>query len=528
LKSSVAPADSKTFGKYELVERIATGGMAEIWHAHQPAAAGLVKSVVIKKVLPDHARDSNFTRMFIEEATLTVGLSHGNIAQVFDFGEVNGEYYLAMELVQGQPLIRVLRRAQARGLGALPAGLALQIVIEVCRGLHYAHTRRGDDGQPLHIIHRDVSPQNVVVSYEGQVKLVDFGIAKARLAGRMETEVGAVKGKYVYFSPEQIRGRPLDARVDVFATGVMLYELLCGRLPFDGKMGDVLRAIVDGKFPTPRSVNPRISHSLEKIVLKALATDRDKRHASALELQEELTHELYRTVPPAPPHGIAHFMNWLWRQEINALGMPTQLPKDFQEWLDRARRATPGGQPIANQHDEEPTRPDQTRTRLRRTRRAAFSRFRQLVLPVGIAFLAGAAVLLGAMHLIRPDPMEIRLTSEPSGATVSVNGVEATTPTPVRISSLPSDRSHRIEVHLPGHSPWVREVLPAPGAEVELSATLEPLLPEGAPAPTLPDGELSPEALESEEGADARPRRIHRTLREELLREVTSEELPRP
>ena len=484
LPDPVPPADSKTFGKYELVERLATGGMAEIWKAHQRAAAGLVKPVVIKKVLPEHARDSTFTRMFIEEATLTVGLSHGNIAQVFDFGQVDGEYFLAMEWVPGENLSRVLHKAQDQGLPALPVGIALQVAIDVCRGLHYAHTRVDGRGQPLHLIHRDVSPQNVMVSHEGQVKLVDFGIAKARLAGRVETEVGAVKGKYVYFAPEQIRGKPLDARVDVFATGVMLYELLCGRLPFEGKMGDVLRAIVDGKFPSPRTVNPRLPQSLERIVLKALATDRDRRHASALALQEELTHELYRTSPPVPPHGVAHFMGWLWQKELTARGQPPQLPREFVAWLERTRSG-PGpardGAPMsrgpghADDHDDEPTRAEPTRMRLQQSRRSALRRAKNLALPVGIAFLAGVLALLGVLFVARPSTMEVRLTSNPAGAAVSVDGSEATTPTPLRISQLAADRPHRIEVRLEGHAPWVREVLPTPGAKVELHAELEPL-----------------------------------------------------
>lgn len=479
---TVPPAASKTFGKYELVERLATGGMAEIWRAHQHAAAGLVKPVAIKKVLPEHARDSTFTRMFIEEATLTVGLSHGNIAQIFDFGQVNGEYFLAMEWVQGENLSRVLQRAQDRGLTALPVGIALQIAIDVCRGLHYAHTRVDARGQALHLIHRDVSPQNVMVSHEGQVKLVDFGIAKARLAGRMETEVGAVKGKYVYFSPEQIRGKSLDARVDVFATGVMLYELLCGRLPFDGKMADVLRAILDGKFPSPCSVNPRLPQSLERIILKALATDREKRYPSALALQEDLNRELYRTSPPVPQHAVAHFMGWLWQKELTAKGQPPQLPRDFVAWLDRARGlgapSRGAGAPAEVDHDDEPTRPDLTSARLRKSRRSFLQRVKRLALPVGIAFLAGVLALMGVMFLMRPATMEVRLTSEPSGAIVIVDGTQTTTLTPLRISRLSADRPHRIELRVEGHAPWIREVLPTPDAEVELHAELEPLTPE--------------------------------------------------
>src|SRR4051812_41640466 len=169
--------------------------MAEIFRARFSPAPGVTKQVVIKRILPHYAANKAFIQMFTNEAKIAIGLSHGNIAQVFDFGQIDGAWFLAMELVDGQPLSKVIKRAREQQLALLPIGFSVLIAIELLKGLHYAHTRLDERGKPLGIVHRDVSPQNVLVSYEGQVKVVDFGIAKARTAGREDTEAGAVKGK---------------------------------------------------------------------------------------------------------------------------------------------------------------------------------------------------------------------------------------------------------------------------------------------------------------------------------------------
>ena len=351
------PSEGFHFGKYKLLERIATGGMAEIYRARMTAAAGVTKPVVIKKILPGYADNSAFVSMFVNEARIAAGLSHGNIAQVFDFGEVNGQYFIAMEWVDGHPLSRVVRRAREKGLYTLPQPLALLIAVEVLEGLAYAHTRLDERGRPLHIVHRDVSPQNILLSYEGQVKLVDFGIARARLAGRGEAEDSDVKGKYAYFAPEQARGRELDARTDVFAAGVILYEMLCGRLPFEGKMEDVLRKVALGDFPRPRDLNPDLPPALERILLTALAVEREQRHPTAEAFAEAITRYLHTAAPNVSSRALAHFMGYLFEAELVEDGRPVLLPREFLAQMARwtntpaERRATrertpPRGQPL--------------------------------------------------------------------------------------------------------------------------------------------------------------------------------------
>ncbi len=331
------------FGKYELLGRLAAGGMAEIFRARYSAAAGISKQVVIKRILPHYAENKQFIAMFTNEARIVMGLSHGNIAQVFDFGEIDGDWFIAMEYVDGQPLSKIIKRARTVGVQALPTEFAVLISIEMLRGLHYAHTRLDDQGKPLKIVHRDVSPQNVLVSYEGQVKLVDFGIAKARTAGRDETEGGAVKGKYAYFSPEQARGKELDARTDVFAAGIVLYEMLCGALPFQGRMIDTMSRIVKGQLTPPRESNPDIPLELETILLTALENDREKRYATAEAFQAALSSYLNQTAPSFQASTLGSLVQFLFEAELVNESRPVQLSREFLDqvpsWKNRCRRS---------------------------------------------------------------------------------------------------------------------------------------------------------------------------------------------
>ena len=221
LSSSPAPR----LGRYTLLRSLGAGGMAELFLARADGIEGFAKLVALKRILPHKATNERFVRMLLNEARLVAALSHPNIAQVYDIGLAHGEYFFAMEYVHGQDLAHILHRAPGR---RIHLENALHVAIGVCAGLHCAHMARDPSGQPLDIVHRDVSPSNVLVSYQGAVKLVDFGVAKAATLVS-ETREGVIKGKYGYMSPEQCLGDPLDRRSDVFAVGILLWEMTVGR-----------------------------------------------------------------------------------------------------------------------------------------------------------------------------------------------------------------------------------------------------------------------------------------------------------
>ncbi|WP_240358904.1 serine/threonine-protein kinase, partial [Myxococcus vastator] len=323
--------------------------MAETWRARLRGAAGVTKSVLIKKVLPEYANDEAFVSMFISEARISATLSHGAIAQVFDFGKVDGQYFLAMELVEGQPLNRIMKRALRSGFHSLPVPIAVFIAMEMCRGLHYAHTRGDEKGEPLGIVHRDISPDNVLIGYEGQVKIVDFGIAKARSLRSFNTEPGVVKGKYLFFSPEQARGEAVDARTDVWATGVVLFQMLCGRLPLEGQVHTVLQRLNSGQpLPSARQVRSDIPVALDAILQRALALRKDSRFASAHALGDALAGFLYSSTPRFSPMSVAYLLRELFRPDLEALGLDARVPAAFAEEVSIWREAPP--LPAPTQH----------------------------------------------------------------------------------------------------------------------------------------------------------------------------------
>ncbi|MEW6324274.1 MAG: protein kinase [Nitrospirota bacterium] len=276
------------FGKYLLLDRIAAGGMAELFLAKQTGLKGFEKVVAIKRILPLLTQDPEFVGMFINEAKLAALLSHQNIVQIFDLGTTEGFYYIAMEYVMGKDLRTVMQRSQARSL-PLPVGHALLIASRICNGLDYAHRKRDLHGRELHLVHRDVSPQNMLLSYEGEIKLVDFGIAKAATQTN-ETRTGTLKGKLAYMSPEQATGKALDHRSDIFSLGIVLHELVTGRRLFTGNNEfALLEQVRQADIAPPSQLNPELSPDIDALIMKALAKDPADRfpYASDMEIAIE-------------------------------------------------------------------------------------------------------------------------------------------------------------------------------------------------------------------------------------------------
>ncbi len=303
------------FGKYLLLDRINIGGMAEVWRAKTFGAGGFERLVAIKRILPNIAEDEEFITMFIDEAKITVQLNHANIAQIYELSSIASSYFIAMEYVSGKDMRAVFDRCRKRGEPA-PIPLICYLIAQCCEGLDYAHRANDKMGRPMNIVHRDVSPQNALISYEGEVKVIDFGIAKA--AGKAtKTQAGILKGKFGYMSPEQIRGLPLDRRSDVFAIGVCLYEMLTGERLFVGDSDfSVLEKVRKVEVLPPSHFNRKIPDALEKIVMKSLAKDVDERYSYGSELAEDLRKFLYTSGYSFGRKDLAAFMKATFAEDV--------------------------------------------------------------------------------------------------------------------------------------------------------------------------------------------------------------------
>jgi serine/threonine-protein kinase len=278
--------EANILGKYRLIAELGHGGMAEVYLAVVQGPAGFNKLVVIKQIRPQLATDPEFLSMFLDEARLAARLSHPNVVQTNEVGQEGDRYFIAMEYLEGQPLNRVLHRIGRDGGLTLP--MHLRIIIDMLVGLHHAHELTDFDSTPLNVVHRDVTPHNVFVTYDGQVKVVDFGIAKA-MNSSAETRLGVVKGKVAYMAPEQARGERVDRRADIFSAGVMLWEAATGRRLWKGIPDlTVLHRLINGDIPAPRDIDPEVPEGLEKIVMKALALRREDRYSTSVELATAL------------------------------------------------------------------------------------------------------------------------------------------------------------------------------------------------------------------------------------------------
>ncbi len=303
------------FGKYILLDKIATGGMAEIWLAKQVGVEGFEKLVVIKKILPHFTNDKEFVEMFLDEARIAAMLNHPNVVQIYDLGKEQNTYYIAMEFISGDDVKNILQTSIKQG-HFLPIQLACNIISQAAEGLHYAHTLTDMYGTSLNIVHRDISPQNILVTFMGSVKIVDFGIAKAATQSQ-ETRAGTLKGKFAYMSPEQALGKPLDGRSDVFALGIVLYEITLGKRLFrsDSEL-KTLKMITDEPVAPPVDVNPKYPPELSRIVMKSLEKDKNLRYKNARELHNDLEDFLKTYPKPSSQVDLSNWMKKTFEQKI--------------------------------------------------------------------------------------------------------------------------------------------------------------------------------------------------------------------
>ena len=305
------------FGRYTILDPVAIGGMAEIYRARlSQTGDGPDRIVIIKKVIASLSQNSDFVEMFEEEIKVTVGLSHPNIVQIYDYGRVEGVSFLAMEYVEGKNLRQFLKRLISMK-SMFSVDMSCHIISQVCNALGYAHAFKDRmTNEHLGIVHRDISPQNIMISYDGAVKLFDFGIAKAKSASQA-TQAGVIKGKPSYLSPEQIEGEVLDGRSDVFALGIVLWEMLSAKRLFSAENDmAILRMIQSARIEAPSTYNPSIPQELDAIVLRSLSRDREKRYRTAEEFQRDLHRFLYAFNAGFNPADLSYYAIELFKNEI--------------------------------------------------------------------------------------------------------------------------------------------------------------------------------------------------------------------
>ncbi len=317
-KNKLREGEVTRVGRYQLTFELASGGMATVYLARTEGPAGFDKVVALKRIHPHLAKEGQFIDMFLDEARIASRISHPNVCSVFDFGEADGSYFIAMEYVMGETVSRLVRRLR-RDKGSykdprLP-GFAARIISGACDGLHAAHELKDDDGNPLEVVHRDVSPQNLFLAYDGTVRVVDFGVARA--AGRLhETRTGIVKGKLAYMPPEQARKQKVDRRADVWALGAVLWELLCAKRLFKRENDvETILAVINDPIHAPSAVRDTVPEELDRIVLKALSRDREERYATTREMGRDLHKFLGKLDEPVTSGDLSDWMDGLFPEE---------------------------------------------------------------------------------------------------------------------------------------------------------------------------------------------------------------------
>ncbi|WP_223641611.1 serine/threonine-protein kinase [Corallococcus sp. EGB] len=500
------------FGKYELLRKIASGGMGQVFLAREHGT-GFERLVVLKLILPHLAEDEEFLEMFLEEARLVARLSHPNLITILDLTEIEGRHCLAMEYVQGEDVRRLDRFARKQER-PLPVGLVVRIIADAAAGLSYAHGARDGHGQPLKLVHRDVSPQNVLVGFDGGVKVIDFGVAKAATSGQ-QTATGVLKGKYPYMSPEQANGMAVDGRSDQFALGVVMWELLTGKRLFKGDTDLMtLRLVRDCQVPPPSQLTPKVPPGLDEIVLKALAPTPDGRYADCAAFRLALEDWALNLRLPSSSAHLAAYLRELYAERIAAEADPAKLDQLAEDVdLDSQSNSSRDGMPTSGARGQAasrasklvgpPSRPP-TRVEPEKTRNTAALMpeppKRRPWLPFvvgGVALVAGgAAVVLmrgsGAVtpppvmatrapedmqgHTpaparptapadTAPQPVRLTVTSEPPGASVQVAGEERGL-TPMALPLVPGEPSVAVTLALNGYEPVTRQVSAADAPSV--------------------------------------------------------------
>ena len=483
----------QSIGRYELVYELGIGGMANVYLARARGPAGFHKWFAIKRIHPHLAKDQRFVDMFLDEARIAAAVHHPNVAQVFDLGEQAGEYFIAMEYMHGEHLGALSVRC-VREMGRVPFALAARIGASVADGLHHAHEVKDQRGRALGLVHRDISPQNVFVTFDGAVKVTDFGVAKA--AGRItSTQTGGTKGKCAYMAPEQALGQSVDRRTDIFALGIVLWEITTGRRLFKASSdAQTLMRITSGRVHPPSAIAEDYPPELERIVLKALAPRKEERYPSAGAMARDLERYIAGTGTPIGANELAALMHRLFPDRMVA---KDEILRGEPGTSTRGLPAHPRGAEASSGTGALPMEISQSDVMVRaRGRRSRAWVIALLALAaVGLsAAITVAVVVLGAKGGV------VRIDTRPSGAAVMLDGHAEMGTTPVLLEEVPSGR-HRLRLTLAGHAQH-EVTFDTEGDRVDLAYDLARLedgrgedvaVAANAPAPEAPPTEPAPE-----------------------------------
>ncbi|MBN4059161.1 serine/threonine protein kinase [Endomicrobium sp. AH-315-J14] len=511
----------RQFGKYTLLRHLATGGMAKLYLALLRAVAGFEKLVVIKRILPELTRDQNFVEMLLNEARVAATLSHPNVVQTFDAGEVDGTYYIAMEYINGEDIRSIVRAMRRLKIVEFPIEHTLHIISSMAAGLAYAHEKVNIEGDSLDIVHRDVSPQNVLVTFSGDVKLVDFGIAKSekKVVGE-QTAAGQLKGKVPYMSPEQARGQNVDNRSDIFSLGIVLFELATGRRLFKAKSDyETLKLICERDYPLASQVKPGLPPGLDQIVTRALEKTVERRYQSAREMQTDIENLIRHHQIPTSTVRCAQWMKMLFAEKIASQKEVLQDVKKLADVI-AAQHSDPG-QELYSPHSTNmtgvPIVQPQTGTGItgytdtataqtqRSTRRiAVLGTMMATVAAAAVGFFVITARTAGDNAPAVPPPSaeiatrgSLTITSEPRGCDIWLNGELQKSTTPTTIEGLPIGRELKLKVTHEGYEAYrqtitLLEIKPEKALEVTMEKGSVTVVLDITPKPTVikVDGKL--------------------------------------
>jgi serine/threonine protein kinase len=466
-----------TFGRYRLLGLLGQGGMGRLYIAERRGVQGFVKIVALKRILPHLADSAALRDMFLNEARIAARLEHPNIVAAYELGEVDGKYFISMEYLPGEDLSVVISRCQ--GAQVIPVEIAAALAHQAAQGLHYAHDVRDGQGRLIGLVHRDVSPRNIFVTYHGVVKLLDFGMVRNPTGPA--SVPGVFKGKYAYCAPEQLDGGRLDRRTDVFCLGIVLWECLTGARLFDGATDvETIGAVRSGRIAAPSALRPEVPVELDRIALRALSRDPSHRYQSAQEMSEELDRFLLGRSNRPTTKTVGQWLESLFGPERAALKKSIGQGDNAEGAVQRLRALENAPRFDAPSAAAAATAGPTARERPRRSRPALL-----VGALLAVAALAGiGAVAMRAQRLPRaPGPTSgqttasIELHSRPEGASIFVDGRPTGLRTPATLTGLPVGRTLRLRIDRSGYQAVSRETTPVSSEPQTISFTLEPVPP---------------------------------------------------